>query len=157
LGVRGVEITTTEEEVAAAVAKEGGYDPQEIKTGKIRITSNRAGSLWVQCPLAAAKKAVKKGKLAVGWTQVRIELLDVRPLQCYRCLEKGHVQQHCTSSTNRSKNCYRCGGEGHKDRECDARAKCQVCAAAGVLAGHRMGGPACRLPKQKKKEEQKAA
>ncbi|EFN76993.1 hypothetical protein EAI_13365, partial [Harpegnathos saltator] len=65
-------------------------------------------------------------------------------LQYYRCLERGHVQQNCSSEIDRRNNCYRCGEMDHLARNCTKAAKCVVCAEAGKPAGHRMGGPACR-------------
>ncbi|EFN87243.1 Gag-Pol polyprotein, partial [Harpegnathos saltator] len=62
---------------------------------------------------------------------------------CYRCLEKGHVQATCKSDVDRSKNCYRCGETGHLARDCKSKARCQICAAGGKPADHRMDRPAC--------------
>lgn len=62
---------------------------------------NGLGTLWARCPLAAAKRAAEKAKIAIGWTMVRLETLDERPLQCYKCLQRGHVQAKCSSTVNR--------------------------------------------------------
>ncbi|RLU15087.1 hypothetical protein DMN91_012974 [Ooceraea biroi] len=71
-------------------------------------------------------------------------LLEPRPLQCYKCLEVGHVQQRCPNQTNRGDRCYRCGGTGHGARNCPAEAPhCPLCTDLGRPAGHRLGGPAC--------------
>ncbi|XP_025158948.1 uncharacterized protein LOC112589518 [Harpegnathos saltator] len=118
--LRGLEISTDEEEARRKIAE------------------------------IAAKKASEKGVITIGWTQVKVELLMARPMQCYRCMEKGHVQYNCTNETNRRGNCYRCGEYGHLARDCEKRVRCHICAEAGISAGHRMGGPACHPPKKRK-------
>ncbi|EFN89590.1 Gag-Pol polyprotein, partial [Harpegnathos saltator] len=117
--LRGLEISTTENEAPECIAKEGGCNTT-TKTGRIMTTIGGIRFLWVQCPLMAAKKAVKKGVLTIGWTQVRVELLDARPLQCFKCLERGHVQSNCNSDIDRRQNCYRCGEKGHLAQDCEA-------------------------------------
>ncbi|EFN78046.1 hypothetical protein EAI_09230, partial [Harpegnathos saltator] len=118
LRLRGLEPSTTEGEVAEAVAKIGGCEAGNVRTGRIRVSLTGYRSLWVQCPLAAAKRTAEKGTLAIGWTQVRTEILGPRPLQCFRCMERGQVQNKCSSEVDRSRNCCRCGKEGHLAREC---------------------------------------
>ncbi|EFN83463.1 hypothetical protein EAI_08541, partial [Harpegnathos saltator] len=113
LRLRNLEISTTEEEAAEEMAKAGGCEKTEVKTGKIRVTPNGIGSLWIQCPVLAAKRIAKMGNIRIGWTQVKVEMLRARPLQCYKCLEQGHVQQNCKNNIDRRTNCYRCGEQGH--------------------------------------------
>ncbi|XP_025156223.1 uncharacterized protein LOC112588980 [Harpegnathos saltator] len=151
LRIKGMEISTTESEAAEVVARVGGCRVGEVKTAKMREAWNRYRTLWVQCPLAAAKKVAELGNIKIGWTQTKVELLQARALQCFKCLERGHVQINCTSNSDRRANCYRCGEPGHLARDCSSRARCQICEEAGVKSGHRMGGPSCRSPKGKKK------
>ncbi|EFN79713.1 hypothetical protein EAI_11574, partial [Harpegnathos saltator] len=110
--VKGMEISTTEYEVAEAVARVGGCQIGEIKTGKIRVTWNSYRTIWVQCPLVAAKKVAEEGNITIGWALTKVELLQARALQCFKCLEKGHVQVNCKSNNDRRANCYRCGEIG---------------------------------------------
>ncbi|XP_029178739.1 serine/arginine-rich splicing factor RS2Z33-like [Nylanderia fulva] len=70
-------------------------------------------------------------------------MLEARPLQCYKCLEGGHVRARCPNNTDRSGRCYRCGEKGHAARNCTADVKCPVCADKGLPANHRAGGKAC--------------
>ncbi|EFN85669.1 Uncharacterized 50 kDa protein in type I retrotransposable element R1DM, partial [Harpegnathos saltator] len=151
LRLRNLEISTTEEEAAEEVAKAGGCERIDVKTGKMRVAPNEVRSLWIQCPILAAKKIAEMGNIKIGWTQVKAEMLQARPLQCYKCLEQGHVQQNCKGNIDRRTNCYRCGEQGHLARDCESRVRCQICVDAGVPAGHRMGGPACRPPKGRRK------
>ncbi|EFN79145.1 hypothetical protein EAI_03505, partial [Harpegnathos saltator] len=118
--IRGLEISTSEKEAAEGVAKLGGYEVNDVKTGRIRIAQNGFKSLCIQYPLLAAKKVAEKGTVNIEWTQVKVELLQGRPLQCFRCLEKGHVQQNCTNNIDKKDNCYRCGEPGHLARDCEA-------------------------------------
>ncbi|XP_025163933.1 uncharacterized protein LOC112590732 [Harpegnathos saltator] len=151
LRLKGLEISTSESEAAEAVAKIGGCQVGEVKTGSIKMAWNNYRTLWVQCPLAAAKRVAETGNIKIGWTQAKVELLQARALQCFKCLERGHVQINCTNNSDRRANCYRCGEPGHLARDCSSRARCQICEEAGVKSGHRMEGPSCRPPKGKKK------
>ncbi|KAM0727856.1 putative 50 kDa protein in type I retrotransposable element R1DM [Formica fusca] len=102
------------------------------------------GTLWVQCPVAATVKVVAAGKIHVGWTMARVESLSARPLQCFRCLERGHVREQCSSQIDRSGCCYNCGSSGHKASNCVNKTHCVLCTEAGLPAGHRVGSEACR-------------
>lgn len=66
----------------------------------------------MKCLLVAANKVVKTGRIRVGWTVARVEALAQRPLQCYRCLQKGHVRRRCPNPEDPSGNCYRCEDPG---------------------------------------------
>lgn len=108
------------------------------------------GTVWVRCPLTTANQLSAKGHLKIGWALVRVELLENRPLQCYRCLEGGHVRARCPNNTDRSGNCYRCGQDGDMAKDCMAPVLCVVCKDRGLPSNHRMGGKAC-APVQKGK------
>jgi len=120
-----------EEDVLRAVASAGDCDPNRVKVGPIRSTGRGLGTSWVRCPLAAANKLVAAKRLRIGWTNVRVEALEKRPLQCFRCLEKGHVRAQCGNAPDRTAQCYRCGTPGHIARDCTAPTKCSVCADIG--------------------------
>lgn len=61
------------------------------------------------------------GKVQIGWVHVGVELLKDQPLQCYKCMGGGHVQEQCPSGVDRR------GVEGHIARECKSTPKCMVC------------------------------
>ncbi|XP_029159164.1 serine/arginine-rich splicing factor RS2Z33-like [Nylanderia fulva] len=103
---------------------------------------------WVRCPIKAANIVAKKAKIQVGWAQARVEILEDRPLQCYKCLEGGHVRARCPNKADRSGKCYRCGQEGHEAKTCEAPVHCAVCGDKNLPANHRTGGKACK-PVQK--------
>lgn len=106
--------------------------------------------VWVRCPLTTANKIATATQMKIGWALVRVELLDNRPLQCYKCLEGGHVRQRCPNKIDRSDRCYRCGESGHTARKCEAALKCPVCSDKNLPSNHRTGGRAC-IPVQKGK------
>jgi hypothetical protein len=135
-------------EVVAAVAKVGGCEESQVKAGEIRQDASGLGSIWLRCPVAAAKKVAEadRGRLQVGWVRAAVKLLDKRPMRCYRCLEKGHVKAQCTRETDRSDVCYRCGKPGHRAAGCSATPHCVVCADAGKKADHGLGSKSCRTP-----------
>ncbi|XP_018358553.1 PREDICTED: RNA-directed DNA polymerase from mobile element jockey-like [Trachymyrmex cornetzi] len=114
--------------------------------GNVMTANNGMGTLWVRCPLAAANKITRSRRIKIGWTMVRVELLPERPIQCFRCLEPGHVRNQCRSENDRARSCYRCGQNGHMARECMFPVHCIICAERNVRADHRMGGPVCKPP-----------
>lgn len=141
--VRGLECSITKEEITEAVAEKGGCRTYEIQTGEIRRTTGVQGSLWMRLPLVAAKKATEGGTIQIGWSKVKITLLEARPLRCYKCLERGHVRERCPNSQDRSDRCYRCGESGHIARECKASPKCPICADISRKADHTLGSQQC--------------
>lgn len=141
--VRGLECSIRKEEVIEAVAEKAMCWAYEIQTGEIRGDSENQKSLWLKLPLVAAKKATEGGTLRVGWTKAKIELLDARPLRCYKCLERGHVQEKCPNPQDRSDRCYRCGSTGHVARECRDQPKCPICMDQGRKADHILGSQQC--------------
>ncbi|EFN88216.1 hypothetical protein EAI_02136, partial [Harpegnathos saltator] len=68
----------------------------------------------------------------------------------FRCLERGHVRERCTSAVERNDLCYRCGNPGYGAKDCKAVAvHSAVCAEAGRSTGHKIGGAACKLSSKK--------
>ena len=117
-----LDISVTLDEVAAAVAEAGGCNAGEVEVDEIRVTPQGLGSVWLHCPLTAAKKICSaydgKGKLQVGCSMATVYSLPQCNLQCFKCLETGHVRQNCESKTDRSDQCYRCGESGHQAKNC---------------------------------------
>jgi len=149
LRIRDLCESTEEGDVKEAVASAGGCAPDLVKVGLIRFAGRGLGTAWVRCPLTAANKLVAARKLRIGWTNSRVEALERRPLQCYRCMGKGHTKSQCPSPIDRGGNCYRCGRSGHAARDCTAPVRCPVCADLDRPANHRAGSRACTAPRRK--------
>lgn len=136
-----------------AVASATGCDSESVTIGPIRAMDRSLGTAWVRCPIAAANTIAAAGKLKIGWTKVRVEALEKRPLQCFKWLGKGHVRAQCGSSADRSvDNCYQCGQQGHIVRDCTSPARCPVCADLGRPANHRAGSKVCSEKQGKRGE-----
>lgn len=151
LRVSGLDDSVTVKEVVCAVAQRGCCPAESVKVGELRRDSRGTSSLWVSCPVSAAKKLAGGGRLLVGWVAASVKLLQPRTMRCFRCLQKGHVQNQCTSEVDRSDECYRCGEKGHKAAQCTKAApRCSLCAAANKPADHLSGSKKCSPPKPKK-------
>ena len=143
-----IDISMEKEELREALAKAAGCSSTEVQVGEIGTSRGGLGSAWIKCPAAGARKLAQAGKVALGWSIAKVIAIPKRPLQCFRCLELGHVRATCTSTVDRGHLCYRCGGSGHRARGCTASTpKCLLCESLGAPAGHRMGGAACAPPK----------
>lgn len=141
--VIGFDESVTLEEVSETLSRLGGCPIADIKPGPIRTMANGLGMVWAQLPAVAAAKVADEGRIRIGWTVARVELLKVRPLQCYRCWSYGHVQSTCRSPVNRSGACFKCGQQGHVASMCNNAPHCVVCHDSGLEASHRLGGPQC--------------
>ena len=138
--VGGLGDSATATAVAAAMAGAGGCPVADIRVGPIRVTPGGRRSCWASGPDAAIRRVANAGGLKVGLVSARVVLLDTRPLQCYRCLEQGHLGYRCTNPANRAGLCFRCGAPDHKAAGCSAaRPRCPLCADLGRPAEHRMG------------------
>lgn len=150
--IKDLDDAITPEEVASAVAEEGGCLIDNVKVGEIRRSAMSLGTVWARCPVSVAKKLVESAYIRIGWNSARVELLDKRPLQCYRCLAKGHVGRLCPNGVDRSDRCFMCAETGHKAKACTARVpKCPLCSDLGYRADHRLGTKKCSPPKEKRR------
>ncbi|XP_020298530.1 uncharacterized protein LOC109862798 [Pseudomyrmex gracilis] len=110
-----------------------------VKVVFLRRSSSAGGAALVRCPVEAAAKAVKAGKLPVGWVVARVRALRPRLLQCYRCFQPGHCRALCSSQVNRSNLCYRCRRPEHRAASCNEKEGCPLCEEAGRESSHQMG------------------
>ncbi|XP_020297592.1 uncharacterized protein LOC109862090 [Pseudomyrmex gracilis] len=142
----GLDASVGPEDIVAAVTA-GEFGPcreSDIAMGPIAEGRDRMGSAWLRCPEAVATKLAAVGRLRVGWSSARVVPLEVRRLQCYKCLEFGHVRQSCRNEVDRTRTCFRCGKDAdHTARTCTAPVRCVLCDSRGLSTGHRMGGPSC--------------
>lgn len=146
----GLEESVTREELAMAVANAGCCGIDEVNAGRLHRAPGGVITAWVRCPVGAVNAIVNRGRITVGWVSARAEALEPRPLQCYKCHERGHVRATCRSLVDRSACCYRCGESGHQAKRCAAKqAKCAICEQLGRPSTHRTGGAACNPPKRR--------
>jgi hypothetical protein len=150
--VAGIDISVAKEELRQALASAAGCGSAEVQVEEMRTTRYGLGTAWVRCPVAGARKLARDGKVALGWSTARVTVIPKRPLQCFKCLELGHVRVACTSKVDRGHLCYRCGGSRHRARGCPASAlKCPLCESLGAPANHRICGAACAPSRTKRK------
>lgn len=140
--IYGLDNSIIAEEVRGVLAEIGDCSVDEVRVGPIRPTRSGLGFVWAQLPLAAAVKATDTGKIRIGWTVARIQLLETRPIQCYKCWQYEHVRNMCRSEMDRSGVCYRCGETGHQVRMCREVPACILCKEKGLPSNHWMGGAA---------------
>ncbi|KAL0131922.1 hypothetical protein PUN28_000003 [Cardiocondyla obscurior] len=116
---------------------------EDLKLGEIRRSYNGLYTTVLKCPVAVANQLIEKKRIQIGWVSARIEALPARPLQCFRCLQKGHVRENCNSPIDRSNSCFRCGETNHTAVTCKNLPKCLICEELKKPFRHKMGGPAC--------------
>lgn len=105
-------------------------------------------------PVEQAMSIIKEGNVTVGWTRIRVQSLEPKEIQCFKCLEYGHTRNYCNSTQDRSKICYNCGTEGHRAKQCKGEPSCPICDKA--VEKHRMGSRKCRsLINARKKQEER--
>nr|BAA19775.1 Gag protein [Bombyx mori] len=153
----GLDESISREELVAEVARIGECPPDIVKVGEIKMGPGGTGQVLVRCPIAGVKKILAVNKLRIGWSVLRVQLLEARRLQCYRCHALGHVSARCPSSVDRSGECYRCGQTGHKSAGCALTPHCTICAGAGRPAAHVSGGKACAKPPKQRQQRSSAA
>ncbi|XP_070162482.1 uncharacterized protein [Polyergus mexicanus] len=139
----GLDDSISAEEVAYVIARDGGCSREEVKVGVIRPMNNGLFTVWAQCPLSAAINVSSNKRVRIGWTLARVDLLESRPVQCFRCWKFGHVRFACTAEEDFSKLCFRCGGTGHAARGCNKPPSCKICQAEGKDPNHRIGSGFC--------------
>lgn len=76
----GIDDSVLPMEISVMVAEFGGCRLDEVDTGAIRPMRNGMGIARSWCPLGAVAKVAAKGKLRIGWTNVKVELLKTAPM-----------------------------------------------------------------------------
>nr|XP_031831047.1 uncharacterized protein LOC116426354 [Nomia melanderi] len=83
--------SVTSQEIAAAIATNGDCDVSDVRVDTIKFALCGMGTVWAKCPTATAKKIVALERLIVGWSATIVTPLETKSLQCYKCMEFGHV------------------------------------------------------------------
>ncbi|EFN69641.1 hypothetical protein EAG_00058, partial [Camponotus floridanus] len=73
--ITGLDESVTVEEVRYLITETGDYNADEVKISPIRWRYNCMGSVWIQCPLVSSNALADIGKIRIGWTVAKIELL----------------------------------------------------------------------------------
>ncbi|XP_071577582.1 uncharacterized protein [Temnothorax nylanderi] len=94
-------------EIKNMIPVRGDCDEQDIKLSTIRRMNNGLHSIWAKCPLTAALRLTLSNKIKIGWTVARVELLEARPVQCFKCWRFGHVRNTCEFPEDRTGSCFR--------------------------------------------------
>lgn len=142
--LRGIDPSTTLEEIGAELTAIGECSPADLKISAINTMRDGMGAAWIVCPLEIAIKIAEKGTIALGWTRVKIELLKKRPVQCYKCWRFGHIRNNCRSEIDRTGTCFRCGVQDHAVQQCKATFRCcLICKEDRKEYRHRIGSPIC--------------
>jgi len=84
----------------------------DVRVGPFRAMRNSLNIVWMQCPFSTALKISRRGKVNLGWSVARVELMKARPIQCFKCWHFGHVRNNCDSPTDRTGHCFKCGRGG---------------------------------------------
>jgi len=136
--MRGIDPSVGPEELVRILAASGDCKPDQIRLGPIRRNVRGVQSAWVRCPLSSAVKLVDLQKVEAGWSAMHIELLKIRPTQCFKCWNYSHVRSICRASIDRSGNCFNCGKARHSIGNCNSLPNCVICREAGMSHSHRM-------------------
>ncbi|XP_029178115.1 uncharacterized protein LOC114945924 [Nylanderia fulva] len=132
LRVRGILAFMRREEILASVAVSGGCGVADLKAGEIRMCpKSRVGSLWIRCPVGAARRLGILGSIDMRWTRLTITALARRPIQCYRCHAFGHSFNRCGSEVVRSNAAS--GVERRDIRRLGVRRRSAVCLARPMV------------------------
>jgi len=138
LRISGFDESVIKDEVITMVTEFGDCLASDVRVGSFRPMRNGLVMTWVQCPLSAAIRISRKGKVNLGWSVARVDLMKARPVQCFRCWHFGHVRNNCNSPSDRTGHCFKCGGTGHNSNTCSAGSHYVICADLGFSTDHRL-------------------
>jgi len=144
LKISGFDESVIKDELITMVTEFGDCLASDVRVGSFRAMRNGLSMTWVQCPLSAALRISRRGKVSLGWSVARVELMRTRPVQCFKCWHYGHVRNNCGVSSDRTGHCFRCGGTDHTSYNCLRNPRCVVCTDLGYEASHRLGSSVCR-------------
>lgn len=81
----------TKDEVAVKITKEDGCLVDDA--GPIKMIPRGIRIIWIKCPLVANKLA-DNGRLRIGWSNAKVNVLPNRRLQCFKCLKIGYIKKN---------------------------------------------------------------
>ncbi|XP_076302079.1 uncharacterized protein LOC143220295 [Lasioglossum baleicum] len=107
--VTGKDDAEATRKVVKALVKKRASSPCNIRYGQIRTSLSGLLTIWVKCPIAAARTTLDSGRIRMGWVSARVQALEARRHYRYKCLELRHARARWPTSTDRSAACFRCG------------------------------------------------
>lgn len=143
LCISGIDYSVTTEELVGALAAAGQCEAGLIRVGPFRDNIRGVRVVWAKCPLNSAIKLAELQNVEVGWSAVRIELLQTRPTQCFKCWDFGHLRSGCKANVDRQGCCFGCGSRDHNIKDCKVPPQCVICKDKGLPFTHRLGSVAC--------------
>lgn len=136
------ESTEVSDLVSALMKATSTEDETKFKVLNLRDAFGRTKQALVQLPENLAASLLCTGKIRVGWVMCRLRT-KIRPRQCYRCLDQGHIASLC-NGVDRSNICVKCCNPGHRSRECKGELRCIICQESGSNNTHHyIGSMAC--------------
>ncbi|XP_050306719.1 uncharacterized protein LOC126743597 [Anthonomus grandis grandis] len=136
--VRGMEITTTKNEIRTAIeGKVGDLNEDEIKISDFR--PNRDNTLAATINISKEKASIlaQHRYIRISMANCNIEK-RLQVTKCSKCWSYEHHVRDC-DGPNRSNLCYRCGEEGHQSGACVKDEFCPLC----DTKGHKYGTGKC--------------
>jgi len=143
LRISGFDESVIKDEIITAVTEFGDCLASDVKVGSFRPMRNGLMLTSVQYPLSAALKVSRKGKVNLGWSVARADLMKTRPGQCFKCWHFGHIRNNCESPSDRTGHCFKCGDKNHTSYSCITNPYCMICADLGFETAHRLGSSTC--------------
>uniref|UniRef100_A0A6V7L7M5 CCHC-type domain-containing protein n=1 Tax=Bracon brevicornis TaxID=1563983 RepID=A0A6V7L7M5_9HYME len=133
LEVTKLDSTVSKEEIFEALQTSLGegnkIQPKVVVS--IRMAFGGTSKVLLKLPLRIGKVLLGKQTIRVGWSNGRVREA-LKPLECFKCWDYGHIESKCTSEVDRSKLCMKCCEEGHKAADCSAQhPHCILCQANG--------------------------
>ncbi|XP_066157739.1 uncharacterized protein PF3D7_1120000-like [Euwallacea fornicatus] len=134
--IRGMEATTTKEEVHMAIMERLNMEDDktsEIKVGELRPNAYGTQAVTVNMKEEDVKKLMKNKEIRIGLVKCAAEE-HVKVNRCFVCGSYEHIQEECKEDKTK-KTCFKCGKSGHIYRECSAEESCLSCKTVGHAAG----------------------
>lgn len=136
--VRGMDLTTTKEELKTAIENKLGYsETNTYQISELRENKNGTQSATIIMNKTEVPK-LSDGRFKVGLVDCSVEA-DLKIRRCFRCWAPDHTSARCNGPDRRSA-CLRCGEHGHKAEECKSNTYCVLCEEEG----HRTARGPCK-------------
>lgn len=134
LHIRGMDATTTKEEVISALKEKLGEDEEkEMTIGDLRPYGRSMQAVTIKIKKEDAEVLMKTADLKVGMVRCRIER-HINISRCKRCWAYDHMENTC-AGPDRKNNCYKCGKDGHTAIICTEEEECVMCNEKGHTTG----------------------